>query len=160
MSQTFTIVSSHAPLVEVDSAGPSVSEGPFVDRTGGLAVVPGVLTTAPVSLLNGFIRRFRVDASRSTNTMVAVTESPHGALVGLTRCVPVATMERNTIFSVKRWPRLYRGAMRVAPGLAAHWHLRTNLSWAPCRWEAVSDGISDHVVAQGDDVVIVLFVVP
>jgi hypothetical protein len=156
MSRTFTILSTNAPLVEVDG------DGPTVDRPGGLTVVDGVATTAPVALLNGFIRRFRVDAPSTTKTIVVVTESPFGAFVGLRRCVPTPTKKRAGIFSVDRWPRVRRAMMRVAPTVGAIWHLLTAdvLASPSCTWKDIGDDVHDTVIARGGDLVVVTFVVP
>jgi hypothetical protein len=153
MSQTFTILSTRAPLVEVDG------DGPTIDRVGGLRIADGASTTAPVDLLNGFIRRFRVDAPPTTQTVVAVTESPFGAFVGVRRCVPVPPKKRS-LFSVNRWPMVRDAIMRIAPSIGALWHLFTDDGAVPCRWEAVGNDDHDHVLARGGDLVVVAFVVP
>jgi len=154
MSQTFTILSTRAPLVEVDG------DGPTVDRAGGLRIADGASTVAPLSLLDGFIRRFRVDAPTSTQTVVAVTSSPFGAFVGLRRCVSTAKAKRAGLFSVNRWPSVRDAVMRVAPSIGALWHLLTDEPARPCRWQSIGNDDHDHVLARGGDLVVVTFVVP
>lgn len=154
MSQSFTILSTQAPLVEVDG------DGPANDRPSGVLAAAGVPTTTPVDLLNGFFRRFRVDAPSTTQTVVAITASPFGAFVALRRCVAVP-QKRAGILSPQRWPKVRDTVRRFVPTVGALWHLLTDDFAVPnCRWQSIGDGDHDHVIARGGDVVVVTFVVP
>ena len=77
---TFTIESTGAPLVEVSGSGP------YTDRADGVGVGAGASKIAPVSLLGGAVRAWRVDAAPGVQTTVRVKQSPYGALLSLRRC--------------------------------------------------------------------------
>src|SRR5262245_42305722 len=126
--QKFSILSTGAPLVEVNGSGP------FSIRAGGLRIADGALKTASVELLSRPVRQFRVDAPASVRTLVSVTESPYGVFVGVRRCVPVALTQAGRVFAVARWPRLRAVMRRVSPSLVALWHLLSDESPARCTW--------------------------
>jgi hypothetical protein len=153
-NSTFTILSNGASLVEVQG------DGPYSDLPGGLAVPDGVPTIGPVDLLNGFIRKWRVDAPASVQATVAITDSPVGALVGLRRCIaPLRPLPWWWFLAIDRWPRLCAVLQRRAPTIAALWYLCTDWT-GPCDWKDVGDNNGMQVTAQGGDVVVVTFVSP
>jgi hypothetical protein len=148
----FTIGSTHARLVEVSGSGP------YADRPGGLVVSPGAPVTAPVSLLNDFIRSFRVDAPVTMQTTVRVSQSPFGAFAGVRRCVRRASLWRRALgYFVGRllsWKELRAGQANDG---------RTPLlrdALYACAWKDVVPNDGDEVTARGGDVVVVTFVVP
>lgn len=149
-SETFTILSVGAPLVEVKG------QGPYADLLGGVSVPDGVSTTAPVSLLNDPVRVWRVDAPANVQATVAITDTPFnlGALVQVRRCVPV----RVRWWWIARWPRLAALCQRWAFWLFALWNLYTD--WPACDWQNIGDGNSLSVNAQGGDLIVVTFVSP
>lgn len=153
--ETFTILSTGAPLVEVDG------DGPTTDRPGGVAVSDGVPATAPVHLLTEWVRRWRVDAPATTTASVAITDSPFGALVGVRRCVsPFRPLPWWRFLAIDRWPWL-RDTLRMrAPSLAALWTLYTDQTPASCIWQDVGDNNGTQVTARGGDLVVVTFVSP
>src|SRR5258706_12746031 len=125
-NETFTILSTGAPLVEVDGTGPTT------DRPGGLDVPDGVSTTAPVHLLTDFIRRWRVNAPLSVQATVSVTDSPFGVFVGARRCVTAAaTPPWWRHLAVGRWPWLRAALKKRAPSWLALWYLFTD-DLQPC----------------------------
>jgi hypothetical protein len=175
MSDKFSILSTHAPLVEV------AGDGPTTDVAGGLAISSGALTTGRVDLLNGPVRRWRVDAPPSVQTRVSVTDSPYGVFVRLRRCVPLARRAPWWRFlSVTRWPRLRARLQERAPNLLAVWYLLTDedppaapsatngarahppftVDGQLCAWRDVGDDITSEVTAFGGDLVIVTFISP
>lgn len=154
-NETFTILSTGAPLVEVDG------DGPTTDRAGGVEVQDGVPTTAPVHLLTEWVRRWRVDAPSTVQATVSITDSPFGAFVGLRRCVaPVQPLKWWRYLAIERWPWLRAVLKRRAPSVVALWHLYTDDTPTPCNWQDVGDNNGTEVQARGGDVVVVTFVVP
>jgi hypothetical protein len=153
MSQTFSILSVGAPLVEV------IGDGPALIRPGGLVVPDGKLTTAPVRLLDDFIRRFRVVGPPTVRATVTVTDSPFGVFVGVRRCVPLVSAWARLV-APERWPRLRTVVKRVSPSAVALWHLFADEEPAPCRWRDIGDDNTNRVSVRGGDLVVVTFVVP
>lgn len=182
MKETFTIVSTGASLVEVDG------DGPATDLPGGLAVADGVPTIAPVDLLTGFERFFRVDAGPSVTAKVNVSESPFGALLTVRRCetsakslvptngvihrhvdafdpaafVPVAIREAARIL----WHLPVKDAVNVivqaTPFMVAAFNALSDglAGAAPCPWSDVAEKSVGAVDVRGGDIVVVSFVVP
>ena len=151
MSETFTISSEGARLVEVDGSGP------YSDRPGGVSVADGVPTIAPVHLLTEYVRRWRVDAVPSVQARVKVTDSPFGVFVGVRRCVAsrrAGWLNRLTV----RWPWVGVTNGRAST-LRALWNLLTGEAQA-CTWRDVGDNLGDEVIASGGDVVVAIFGVP
>jgi hypothetical protein len=149
--QTFTILSTNAPLVEVNG------DGPIADVQGGLAIPDGAATTARLSAP---IRRWRVDAPPVAQTAVVVTDSPYGAFVGVRRCVSSAAAPKWwRALAADRWPRLRAVLKRCAPSALALWHLFTD-DVRPCTWRDVGEGLDSHAQARGGDLVVVNFVSP
>ena len=150
--ETFTIVSVGAPLVEIDG------DGPTTDRTGGVGVPDGVPTTAPLHLLNEWVRRWRVDAPPTTQASVSITDSPFGAMVGVRRCVAPPLKWWHPL-AVDQWPRLRDLLRRHAPSLVALWYLYTDTTLS-CTWKDIGNNDATAVNVRGGDLVIVTFVVP
>jgi hypothetical protein len=175
-SQTFTILSVGAPLVEVDGTGPTT------DRPSGVIVPDGVRINARVQLRKEFVRRFRVDAPPSTRAVVSIAESPYGVYLRVRRFVPLATAAPWWRFlAVSRWPRVRDALKRRASSLLALWYLLTDEDppaapsatnghreqqpFTPSAkmfaWRDVgSDDVTSQVTAYGGDLVIVTFVNP
>ena len=156
-NSTFTIVSSGAPLVEVEG------QGPAIDLPGGLGVPDGVPTMAPVDLLNAPTRVWRVNAPSSVPATVAITDTPWslGAVVQVRRCVSPLRVRAWwwRLFAVERWPRLRAALRDRAPSLVALWHLYAD-DTEPCDWQNVVDGSAMKVSARGGDLVVVNFATP
>ena len=149
---TFTILSTRAPLVEVDG------DGPYYLSPGGVAVADGARTTARVDLASKPIRKFRVETAETMRTAVIVTDSPSGAFVHVRRCVepePVKTWWQP--FAARRWPRLTGFLQRHARSVLALWFLLTDENDA-CRWQDVGDATSNQALARGGDVVVISFI--
>jgi hypothetical protein len=124
-SSSFTISSVGASLAEV------IGDGPYSFLSGGVYVPNGTPTTAPVDLLNGWERRWRVIAPVTKQATVSITESPYGAFLQLRRCVPLPLL---------------------------HGSLRHLLSVRlPCAWEDVGANNNNQLTAHGGDVVVVVF---
>jgi hypothetical protein len=152
--KTFTILSTHAPLVEVSG------DGPTFDIGGGLAIPDGAATTARVNLRNASVRRWRVDAPPTVETAVVVTDSPYGAFVGVRRCVGAPELPswwRH--LSVAQWPRLRSALKRRAPSVLALWHLFTDDMLVQA-WRDVGDDTSNLARARGGDLIVINFVSP
>jgi hypothetical protein len=149
----FTILSTRAPLVEVDGG-----DGPYYMLPGGVRVADGARTTAPLDLANAPARFFRVEAPKTTRTAVIVTDSPYGAFAHVRRCVEPEQRKRWwSPVAVSRWPRTRRVLKRRAPSLLALWYLFTD-NVQGCRWQDVGDANTNQVLARGGDVVVVSFV--
>jgi hypothetical protein len=147
----FTILSTRAPLVEVGGHGPTF------DLPGGVTVADGAATSARVDLLDGFIRRWRVDAPVKVQTAVVVTDSPFGAFVTVRRCVN--SMKEPKWSQINRWPRLRLALKRRVPSLLALWYLLAD-DTQPRTWRDVNDGASNQALAHGGDLIVVSFVSP
>jgi hypothetical protein len=153
MSESFSILSTNAPLIEV------IGDGPIYDRPNGLTVPDGATAIGPVDLLNAPIRRWRIDAPASVKTDVVVTHSPFGAFVTVRRCVTKQPPSRWRHLHPSRWPKLSRGLKRRTPSILALWHLFASDA-QPCVWQDVNDGNGNQAQANGGDLVIVAFVSP
>jgi hypothetical protein len=151
-NETFTILSVGAPLVEVGG------DGPTTDWPGGVSVPDGAPTTAPVSLLNEWVRRWRVDAPSNVQANVSITDSPFGALVGIRRCV--STFRPLKLWDVARWPWWEVQLKRFTPSLVALWNLYSAPVPAACTWKDIGDNNGMQVTARGGDLVVVTFVSP
>lgn len=173
MRETFTIVSTGAPLVEVSG------DGPFVDLRDGLAVPDGVPTIGQVDLVDGFYRFWRVDA-RDVQAKVAITDSPFGALLDVRRRVERAASNgvshRETETATERvgdlvelgqrlWNTLVRDAVhllfQIAPLLFASVVsdlLDEAIEESP--WRDMITKSADPVTVNGGDIVVALFLVP
>ena len=148
MNQKFSILSTGAPLVEVNG------NGPYVDHLSGLRIADASLKHAPVELLTHPVRRFRVDAPPSVRTIVAVTDSPFGASLRVRRRAPLSPRR---FFAVTRWPRLRSVVRTLSPSLVALWHLFTDESPRQSVWRDVCERDSHQVAALGVDLVVVAF---
>lgn len=149
---TFTILSTRAPLVEVCAAPP------YYLAPGGASVADGARTTLRVDLKKFAERHFRVEAPANAPTAVVVTDSPFGAFVNVRRCVEPEP--RRTIWrplGVRRWPRLGAILQRRAPSVLALWYLLTD-DEQPCEWRDVGDYSTNQVLARGGDVIAIHFV--
>jgi hypothetical protein len=153
-SETLTILSTNAPLVEVSG------DGPTSDIRGGLTIPDGAAITAPVDLLNAPIRRWRVDAPPSVKTAVVVTDSPYGAFVGVHRsATPIEPRRWTSHLAASGWPWLHGVLKQHAPSVLALWNALTD-DVQPCTWHDVGDGASNQAQARGGDLVVVHFVSP
>jgi hypothetical protein len=152
---TFTILSTRAPLVEVDGG-----DGPYYMLPGGIRAADGARTTAPIDLANAPVRMFRVEAPKSVRTAVIVTDSPFGAFAHVRRCVESAQPNRWWRgLAADRWPRVRRVLKRRAPSMLAFWYLITD-NVQGCRWQDIGDNNTNQVLSRGGDVVVVSFVNP
>jgi hypothetical protein len=150
---TFTILSTRAPLVEVDGG-----DGPYYMLPGGARVADAARTTAPLDLADAPVRTFRVEAPKSVRTAVIVTDSPFGAFAHVRRCVePAQPKKWWRGLAANRWPRVRRVLKRRAPSMLAFWYLVTD-NVQGCRWQDIGDSNTNQVLARGGDVVVVSFV--
>jgi hypothetical protein len=175
MKETFTIVSTGGPLVEVTGRGPTL------DLAGGLAVPDGVPTIGPVNLLEGFTRVWRVDGPPTVKAKIEVSDSPFGALLSVRRCVeeeephhngktfpavpPADVMASLKGLGEQLWNAPVREALhavfQLAPVfLAALLADLVDPMPASCEWRDVVEKSSEPVTARGGDLVVVTFVVP
>jgi|SRR5581483_81014 len=153
-NETFTILASGAPLVEVQG------DGPYSDLPGGLTVSDGVATTAPVHLLTDFVRKWRVDAAPTVQATVAVTDSPLGAYLSVRRCIPRPLPWRWWCpLAAASWPRVQATLKRLSPSMLAVWNLYTD-EIQTCQWRDVGSGSISQVSVRGGDVVVVAFESP
>jgi hypothetical protein len=153
-NETFTILSTTAPLVEV------TGDGPFYDTPGGLLIPDGAATTVALDLAAAPIRRFRIDASPATRTAVLITDSPYGASVHVRRCfVPEPSPKWWRPFDQDDWPDLRRRLKRHAPSLHALWNLLTD-DVEPCTWRDLCHCSGNQPQTAGGDVVVISFVRP
>jgi hypothetical protein len=146
-TETFTILSSGASLIEVKG------QGPYANLLGGISVADGVPLTAPVSLL----RVWRVDAPPSIQATITITNTPFGlgALTQVRRCVPLTMRIR----WIAAWPRLAAFLRCWVSWLYALWNLYTDIV-PKCEWTNIGDSDGTTVNAQGGDLVVVTFVSP
>lgn len=151
--ETFTILSVGAPLVEV------VGEGPATNRPDGLTVPDGVPVTAPVHLLDEWVRYWCVDAAARVAATVTITDSPFGAFIDVNRCVPRPIRWWHPI-GIDQWPRLRDPLRRRLPLVAALWTLFTDESLMPCSWTNVGETSEGPAAVRGGDVIRVTFVTP
>jgi hypothetical protein len=151
--ETFSLLSTHAPLIEVSS------DGPVFDLCHGLTVPDGGTVTARLDLRRDSVRRWRVDAPPSVRTAVVVTDSPYGAFVDVRRAVLPEPVTWRRYVSASAWPRLRAKLRRRAPSLLALWNLFTD-EVRPAAWRAVGDGASHQAAACGGDLVSIVFVRP
>jgi hypothetical protein len=148
----FTILSTRAPLIEVDG------DGPYYMLPGGVAVADGARTTASLDLKTKSIRKFRVETAPSIRTAIIVADSPYGAFAHVRRCVkPEQSNRWWRPLAANRWPRLTGFLQRHGRNVLALWFLLTDESEA-CRWRDIGDAATDQVLARGGDVVVVSFV--
>jgi hypothetical protein len=148
----FTILSTRAPLIEVDGAGP------YYMLPGGVAVADGARTTASLDLRTKSVRKFRVEAPQTMRTAVIVAESPYGAFARVRRCIEPERLNKWwRPLAANRWPRFAGFLQRHARTMLALWFLLTDESEA-CRWLNIDEAGTDQVLARGGDVVIVSFV--
>jgi hypothetical protein len=149
----FTILSTRAPLVEVDG------DGPYYMLPGGIAVADGARTTATVDLAARPVRKFRVETAQTIRTAVIVTDSPYGAFAQLRRCVEPEQPRRWWHSLVAdRWPRLSGFLRRHARSVLALWFVLIDDGGEACRWQDIDDAPTNQVLARGGDVVVVTFV--
>jgi hypothetical protein len=149
---TFTILSTRAPLVEVDG------DGPYYMLPGGVRVADGARTRAPLDFATAPVRFFRVEAPRTLPTAVIVTDSPYGAFAHVRRCVePELPTKWWRVFAADRWPRLRGALQRRSPSIVALWYLLTDTVQG-CRWRDIGDNNTNQVMARGGDVIVVTFV--
>jgi hypothetical protein len=152
-NQTFTILSTRAPLVEVDG------DGPYYLLPGGVAVADGARTTARLDLAAKPLRKFRVETAQTMRTAVIITDSPYGAFAHVRRCVePEQPRTWWRPLAAGRWPRLATFLQRHARSVLALWFLLTDDGGEACRWHDIGDAITNQVLARGGDVVVVSFV--
>lgn len=148
----FTILSTRAPLIEVDG------DGPYYMLPGGVAVPDAARTSARLDLGARSVRKFRVDAPATTSTAVIVSDSPFGAVAHIRRCVePKRPNKWRRALAAPTWPRVTRFLQRHARTALALWFLLTDDVEA-CRWQSVGDTEANEVLARGGDVVIVSFI--
>ena len=149
----FTILSTRAPLVEVDG------DGPYYMIPGGVAVADGARTTARLDLAAKPIRKFRVETAQTMRTAVIVTDSPYGAFAHVRRCVePEQPRNWWHRLAADRWPRFAGFLQQHARSLLALWFLLTDDGGDVCRWQDIGDANTNQVLARGGDVVVVSFV--
>jgi hypothetical protein len=152
-NQSFTILSTRAPLVEVDG------DGPYYLLPGGVAVADGARTTARLDLAAKTIRKFRVETAQTMRTAVIVTDSPFGAFAHVRRCVdPEQPRKWWRPLAAGRWPSLTGFLQRHARSVLAFWFLLTDDGGDACRWQDIGDASTNQVLARGGDVVVVSFV--
>lgn len=150
---TFTILSTRAPLVEVDG------DGPYYMVPGGVAVADGARTTARLDLSMKPVRKFRVETAQTNRTAVIVTDSPFGAFAHVRRCVePEQPHNWWQTFAAPRWPRVSGFLQRHARTLLALWFLLTDDGGEACRWQDIGEANTNQVLARGGDVVVVSFI--
>jgi hypothetical protein len=150
---TFTILSTRAPLVEVDG------DGPYYMLPGGVGVADGARTTAPLDLAARPVRMFRVETAQTMRTAVIITDSPFGAFAHVRRCVEPEQPKRWwQPLAAQRWPRVAGFLQRHARSLLALWFLLTDDGGEACRWQDIGDANTNQVLARGGDVVVVSFV--
>ena len=150
---SFTILSTRAPLVEVDNG-----DGPYYMLPGGVQAADGARTTAPLDLESTPTRHFRVEAPKAIRTAVLVTDAPYGAFLHVRRCVePIQPKKWKRVLAADRWPRVRRVLKRRSPSMLALWYLFTD-NVQGCRWEVIGDSNTNQVLARGGDVVVVSFV--
>jgi hypothetical protein len=149
-ANTFSILSTRAPLVEVTRLGP------VLDLREGLTVPDGAVTTSPVDTAGASVRRWRVDAAPTEQTAVVVIDSPFGAFVEVHRRLPVSPSRVERYLSVDQWPKVHTRLKHHAPWIVDLWHLFADPSERV--WSAVNEGDSGQAVARGGDLVVVDFV--
>jgi hypothetical protein len=151
-TKSFSILSTRAPLVEVDG------DGPYYALPGGVRVADGARTTERVDVLSAPVRCFRVEAPESVTTAIIVSDSPYGAFVQLRRCVePDKEKKWWHSLAAERWPRFAGLLQRHARWLLAFWFLLTDDAEV-CHWRDLGDACTNQVLARGGDVVIVSFI--
>lgn len=154
INSKFTILSTRAPLVEVDG------DGPYYMLPGGVAVPDAARTTAALDLAARPIRKFRVETAQTIRTAVIVTDSPFGAFAHVRRCVdPEQPTKWWHTFAAPRRPRVTGFLQRHARSVLALWFLLTDDGGEACRWRDIGDATTNQVLARGGDVVIVSFVI-
>jgi hypothetical protein len=154
MTDTCTILSTNAPLVEVSG------DGPIYDVPRGATIPDGAATTTDVDLANAPIRRWRVDASPNVRTAVVVTDSPYGAFVGVRRraAAPAATRGWPCVV-LRHWQRVRGLLRRYAPRLVTPWCSLANDS-SRAAWREIGQGSSHLAEAHGGDLIVVRLVSP
>jgi hypothetical protein len=149
---TFTILSTRAPLEEVDG------DAPYYMLPGGVSVGDGARKTAPLDLRARPVRKFRVQAPHEVGTAVIVTDSPYGSFVQVRRCVErEPTKKWWHPLAAKKWPRVGGFMQQHARSLLALWFLLTD-EVNECHWMDIGDATTNQVFARGGDVVIITFV--
>jgi len=147
----FTILSTRAPLIEVDG------DGPYYMLPGGATVADGARTTVRLDLAVKSVRKFRVDAPTTVSTAVLVGDSPFGAFAHVRRCVePKRHNPWRSALAAPTWPRVTRFLQRHGRTVLAIWFLLTDDVEA-CRWQTIENAGTDQVLARGGDVIVVSF---
>jgi hypothetical protein len=148
----FTILSTRAPLIEVDG------DGPYYMLPGGVTVPDAARTTVRLDLDARPVRKFRVDAPPTLSTAVLVGDSQFGASAHVRRCVePKRPNKWRHALAAPSWPRVTRFLQRHGRTVLALWFLLTDDVEA-CRWENIENAGTDQVLARGGDVVVIAFV--
>ncbi|HEY2743980.1 MAG TPA: hypothetical protein VGL86_05140 [Polyangia bacterium] len=148
----FTILSTRAPLIEVDG------DGPYYMLPAGVAIADGARTTVRLDLAATSIRKFRVDAPPTVSTAVMVGDSPFGAFAHIRRCVqPKRPNKWRRLLAAPSWPRVTRFLQRHGRTALALWFLFTDDVEA-CRWQNLENAGTDQVLARGGDIVVVSFI--